>query len=165
MELIDRMKKIGFSQLCVYCYQICTLLPLPYILVAPGYMGLLTHRNLLSVLFDVGMAALPRAETLALSLLYRHTASERAVYFTMLTAALLLGLLLGRLLRAAPKTAEITQRALAGLLGADLLLRVLPFPCNLAFGWAASALGFAVEALCLALLVTDLRGARRSAAG
>ena len=89
--LENRKVRTG-ADLYVAILQIASLLPGLFLIVVPGYPSLLTRRGLLSELFRYGLAALPRAEALGLSLLYRVTASEVVVFFVMVGGALIFGL-------------------------------------------------------------------------
>ena len=148
------------SDLYVLVQQIAALLIAPFMLFSSGYTGLFTSRGLLALLFDAGFSVLPRAEALALSLTYRRTESELIVFFSVLVFALALGLVYGRLLHG-EKSGVVTRVVLAVLLSADLLLRLLPFSFNGAFGISAAVLGFAVRLACLVLVLLDLRACRR----
>ena len=148
----------------VLIVQTCSLLPGLYILLAAGYMGIAAGENLFSVLFDLGLAALPRWEAAALSALYRLSGSEVAVFFALTGAALAFGLLAGRLLQGSPRAALGSRRVFAGLIAADLVLRLLPLGVNRAFPVWAAAVGFVIRAGCLALIVLDLRAEKKKKA-
>ena len=148
----------------VLILQSCSLLPGLYILLAAGYMGIAAGENLFSVLFDLGLAALPRWEAGLLSLLYRTSGSEVAVFFALTGAALAFGLLAGRLLQGSPRAALWSRRVFAALIAADLALRLLPLGVNRAFPVWAGAAGFAVRAACLGLVLLDLRAEKKRTA-
>lgn len=148
------------SEIYVLVQQAAALLIAPFMLLSSGYVGLFTSRGLFSLLFDAGLSVLPRAETLALSLAYRRTESELVVFFSVLILALALGLVSGKLLRG-ERTGVAARVVLAVLLCADLLLRLLPFSFNDAFGVPSAVLGFAVRLVCLVLVLLDLRAIRR----
>lgn len=154
---IDIRRKLTGADLYVRIFQICSLLPLPYIFVATAHPDIFSTRNLLSVLFDAGIAALPRTEAFALSYLYRASTSEVAVYFVILAVALALGFIAARVLRGDPAASVRFHKAAAALIAADLVIRVIPVKANLAFGILFAVLGFAVRAACLYLLIRDLR--------
>ncbi len=151
----NRKHRTG-ADLCVRILQIASLLPALYMLVVPGYPGIVTHRSVLSVLFDLGFSALPRLETLALSLLYRRTGSEIMMFFVLLIAALAFGLLSRRLLERFPRA---TRLVFAVLICVDFILRLLPLRVNTAFGLPCAAVGFAAQLGCLALIALDLKAA------
>lgn len=145
------------AHLYVYAFQVAALLPLPYIFAIVGYPAVITSKNVLSYLFDVGMMAVPRVEALALSYLYSATSSEVAVFFALLIPALVLGLVLGRLLRDGDEKALRLRKALVVLIACDLVLRLLPFGFNLAFGLPAAAIGWICRAACLACVAMDIK--------
>ena len=153
----ESRKQLTGADLYIRMMQVAALLPVLYVFTAPGYPAILTQRTVLSALFDLGLSALPRGETLALSLLYRKTASEIAMYFAMLFAALAFGLAAKKLLERFPRT---FRTVCVALVGADLILRLLPFRCNMAFGLPCAIAGFVIRLICLALLLQDLRAAR-----
>ena len=148
------------ADLSVRILQIASLLPTLYILLVPSYPAIVTRRSAVSVLFDLGFSSLPRLETLALSLLYRITDSEIILFFSLLLAALALGLLSRRLLERFPRP---TRLVFAGLICVDFALRLLPLRVSTAFGLPCAAIGFGVQVLCLALIALDLNAAKREA--
>ena len=158
----DIRKALSGADLYVRVFQILSLLPVLYMFVAAGYPAVMTSRSLFSVLFDAGMSALPRAESLLLAALYRHTSSEICVYFALLAAALLLGILGNRCFRDNHNSGRTTRFVFAGLIAADLIIRLLPFACNSTFGLPAAVFGFAVRLACLGLIILDLRDGCKS---
>ena len=161
---VNLRKGLTGAEFGVRVFQIVSLLPLLYILAVAVSPAVITKRSLLSFLFDLGVSAIPRAEALALSALYRASASEVAVYFAILLTALAAGLAAGRLLKGKHKTAVTARKICAALIAADLVLRLLPLRFNKGFGLPAAALGFALQLGCLILIVLDLR-ADKAAAG
>lgn len=159
---VDLRKSLTGAELSVRIQQICALLPVLYLFAGSGFGGVINRRSVLSLLFDLGISSLPRAESLLLSLLYRLSRSEVLVNFVVLGFALLLGLVAAPLLRGSRKRGRITRWVLAGLAVADLLLRLLPFSFNRSFGTVPALVGFAVQALCLALVLLDLRADGKS---
>ena len=156
---IDIRRKLTGADLYVRILQICSLLPLPYIFLARPHPLVLGSRNLLSVLFDTGICALPRIEAYALSFLYRQTLSEVAVYFVILAIALALGFVADRLLRGDPEASVRFHKVVSVLIALDLVIRVIPIKANLAFGLPYAAIGLAVRAICLYLVIRDLKAA------
>lgn len=150
-------KTVTGAHLAVGVYQVASLLPLLYILGFVGYPAIITSKNLLSFLFDIGIMTLPRAEALGLSALYSATANETLVYFAILVPALVVGLVFNKLLREDSPACITARKALAVLIACDLLLRVLPFGFNLAFGLPAAIIGWLAQAACLAFVILDLR--------
>ncbi|MBR3385638.1 MAG: hypothetical protein IKG69_10635 [Atopobiaceae bacterium] len=156
----DDRKTLTGAGLYVTIFQVSSLLPLPYLFAVVGYPVVITSRNVLSFLFDVGMMSLPRVEALALSYAYTTLSSELVVYFTLLVVALVVGLVVGHLLREGGETALRLRQVLAALLAFDLVLRLLPFGFNLTFGLPAAVIGWLCRAACLAFVVLDLRAAK-----
>ena len=154
-KLKEIFEKNTGAGLYVYFFQFCSLLPLPYVLVGAGNMSIFTSKSVLSFLFDVGISALPRAEALSLSLLYRLTESEIAVFFLIIAVALVYGFLIKKLFES-EKAGTTARIIFAVLIAADLIVRVVPFGFNSSFGVAAAVIGFIFRAACLALLVYDI---------
>lgn len=148
-------KRTG-AHVYMLAFQVSSLLPLPYIFVLAGYAGLAARRGVLSFLFELGCAFLPRWETLLLSALYGRTGNEILVYFIPLGFALALGLVLNRLLRAGEKTAKAVRIVLCALILADLILRACSPRFAAVFGAGVSAAGFVFRLACLALPVLDM---------
>ncbi len=161
---IDIRRQLTGADLYVRIFQICTLLPLPYIFIAMVHPAIYGSRNILSVLFDIGICSLPRAEALAMSCLYRMTLSEEAVYFVMLAIAIILGFAAGRVLRGEPELSIRMHKLFAVLICLDLAIRIIPVRANFIFGIPAAAAGIVVRAFCLYLIVRDLKAAERAAA-
>ena len=158
----DLRRKLSGADLYIRILQITSILPVLYIFIATGAPKLLLGRSVFSLLFDTGMSALPRAESLFLSWLYRYTSNEVIVYFAILFIALFAGILGNRLFRDNHKNGQNTRKVFAVLLAADLIFRVLPFSFNLAFGFPAAAFGFIVRLACLFLILLDLRADRHA---
>jgi len=161
---LDERRFITGTGLYSRVFQITALLPAVYILLAAGYMELTTRQGPLAFLFNAGISALPRIEALALSFAYRITSSEIVVDFAVLAGGFVFGLIVKKLLFGDEKTARRTRIVLAALIGADLLIRLLPLRFNMAFGLTAAATAFAVRLCCLILIVMDLRAARTKGA-
>lgn len=157
-----RKVKTG-AEVYVLVFQALSLLPALYIYVASGYPYLMTKNGILSTLFDVGVFALPRWEALLLSLIYRWRCSEIAAYFALLVIALAFGLLANRLLKGNYRTARGSRVVLAVLIGGELVFRLLPLRCNLAFGWPVAILTLAIRLACVILILLDLRADRKAA--
>lgn len=157
--------RLNGAEAYVRIFQLSSLLPGLYILVAAGFMAVVTGNNLFSALFDLGLAAIPRWEAAALSALYRASGSETAVFFALVGAALALGLLAARLLREKRETARTGRYVFAGLIAADLVLRLLPLGINRALPVWAAAAGFAIRLGCLVMIWLDLRAEKKSRTG
>ena len=149
-------KQLSGAGLYVILMQAASLLPLPYFLTVSGYLGVITKRGVLPFLFDAGFAALPRWESLLLSLLYRNTAHELLVCFVLLAAALAFGIIMKRLLQNEGKTAVVLRTVLCGLIAADLLLRLALPGFRTAFGMPAAVVGLVIRLAMLGLLIGDL---------
>lgn len=156
-------KGLTGAGLSLRLWQAFSLLPALYIFVAAGYPAVVQRRGLFSFLADLGLSLLPRWESLGLSVLYRLSRSELAVYFAVVGFALLLGLAGDRLLRG--KTARASRIVFACLLGADLIVRLLPLAFNRAFGIPGAILGFAGLLGLLALVLLDLRAGKGQEGG
>lgn len=157
----DLRRKLSGADLYIRILQISSVLPVIYIFIVTGAPALLVNRSVFSVLFECGISALPRGESLFLSWLYRCTSNEVIVYFVILFIALFAGILGNRLFRDNHKNGQTTRKVFVVLIGADLLLRLLPFSWNTAFGLPAAIFGFAVRAVCLTLILLDLRASRQ----
>lgn len=153
---IDSRKHITGASLYMYAFQTVSLFPLVYIIVAMGYIGVTSSNNVISYLFDLGMAALPRYEALLVSLFYRRTLSEIAVFFVIIGIALIFGFVLNRLLKGSEKTAIITRIVLIALIAIELVIRLLPLSFNSGFGLTASIIALVFRVACLILIVIDL---------
>ena len=154
---IDIRRKLTGADLYVRIFQICSLLPLPYIFLARPHPPILRTRDLLSVLFDTGFSALPRIEAYALSYLYRLTSGEVVVYFVILAIALVLGFISARVLRGDPEASVRFHKVIAVMIVVDLVIRVIPVKANIAFGIIPAVLGFIIRAVCLYLVIRDLK--------
>ena len=154
---INVRKKITGAELSVRVFQLLSVLPVLYILLASAYMSLLTEKGVLQALTEYGMAALPRAEAFLLSLLYRKTGHEVLVVFALLAGALIMGFGGGAVLRAKHGTARTARRVYAALIAADLILRLLPLNMNRVFSLPATVVGAALRLACIVLILLDLR--------
>lgn len=158
---LGERKKLSGAELAVRIIQVSSVIPALLTFLLPGYLRLMTGRNLFSVLFEVGVNAMPRAESYALSWLYRLTSSEIVLHFAMLAFALAFGLVMGALLRGKPKKAFAVRVVFALLILADIVVRLLPLKLNSAFGSFYWVLGLVVSVACLVLTVLDLIFSRR----
>lgn len=154
---IDIRRKLTGADLYVRIFQICSLLPLPYIFLARPHPPILRTRNLLSVLFDTGFSALPRIEAYALSYLYRLTSGEVVVYFVILAIALVLGFISARVLRGDPEASVRFHKVIAVMIVVDLVIRIIPVKANIAFGIIPAVLGFIIRVVCLYMVIRDLK--------
>ena len=155
-------KQLSGAGIYTYVFQAVSLLPLPYMLIASGYMGLVAKRGVLPFLFDAGFAALPRWLTLALSSLYGKTAHELIVYFTLPVLALIFGIVMKKLLQGSEKTAKTVRLALGAAIVADLVLRIFTPQFHVVFGWPAALIGLAIRLAELGLLAGDLIAEKRA---
>ena len=154
---IDIRRQLTGADLYVRIFQICALLPLPYIFLAWAHPAILETRNPAAAMFDIGICTLPRAEAIALSCLYRITLSEMAIYFAMLVIAVVLGFAASAVLRGRPELSVRMHKVFAVLIALDLVIRLVPVKANLAFGLPAAAIGFVIRTVCLYLVVRDFR--------
>lgn len=155
-----RGKKTG-ADIYVIIFQAVSLLPALYIIISSGYMALLGERNILTGLFDFGVCALPKAESLLLSFLYRLFSNELIVYFVLLFISLALGLIAKRLLRGSRKTAIVFHRVLIALIAADIVFRFVPYGAYKGVSSVYVICAFALRIVCLALVAVDLAEDRR----
>ena len=160
---INIRKKLTGAEVYVRVFQISSILPVLFVLAASGYTPVLANRGIFSFLFRLGLSAVPRPEALALSLVYRRTVSEVILSFALLVIALAFGLAANRLLRGSRRTARVCRVVLLALVGADLVLRLLPLDFNGTFGLPAAILGFAIRLVCLVFIALDLRADSREA--
>ncbi|MBR0373046.1 MAG: hypothetical protein IJH91_00795 [Mogibacterium sp.] len=158
---IDVRRQLTGADLYIKIFQVSAILPAVYIAATAAYPPLLIQRSIFSAVFDLGMSLLPRALTLALSSIFRVTGSEVRICFIPLVLALALGLIGDRVLRGSRRRAILVHKVCIALIAADLMLRLVPLRYNLVFGWPAAIAGFLVRAVCIALLVLDLRADRK----
>jgi hypothetical protein len=158
---IDIRRKLSGADLYMRIFQIGSLLPLPYIFVATAHPAILGTRNLLSVLFDLGICLVPRAEAFGLSFLYRLTSSEVAVYFVLPVIALALGIVADRMLRGDPAASVRFHKTIAALITLDLAIRIIPVRANFSFGIPYAVAGLAVRAACLYMIIRDLKAVKK----
>ena len=149
-------KALSGAELTVRFGQVCSMLCALYLLAASTYRPAMLHMGPLSVIFGLSASALPRWWLLILAFLYRLSGSEVLLAFAILVPALALGLAAGHFLRE-KRTAVGARKVYAALILADLVMRLLPFSFNLAFGPAFTAAGFLLRLGCLALVLLDLR--------
>lgn len=154
---IDIRRQLTGADLYVRIFQISALLPLPYIYLAAVHPSILGTRNLFSWMFDIGICSLPRVEAFALSYLYRATLKEVTVYFVILVPAVVLGFAAVNVIRGNPELSIRMHKVFAVLIACDLVIRLIPIRANLAFGLSAAAIGFILRAICLYLLIRDLK--------
>ena len=154
---IQDRKVTSGAGLYLKIFQIISLLPLPYIFLVTLYPAVIAGSNIFSILFDLGLAALPRAQALLMSLLYRLTLNEIIVYFIPLVTAFVWGLVMKKILNGPEKGAVLIRKILIIVLLCDLVLRLLPFPFNYSFAWYDVVFGCVVRAACLLFLILDLK--------
>ncbi len=159
---IKNTKELSGADLYVRIFQVFSLLPVLYIFSGSGYMAVFTKRNVLSFLFDLGISAAPRAEALLLSVIYRKTASEIIIFFIPLLISLILGIAAGKLLKGSYKTAKTTRIVFAAFIVLDLIIRLIPFYFNSAFGTIPAILGIIIRLICLALIVFDFTADKKA---
>lgn len=159
---IDIRKKLNGSDLYVKTFQLASILPVFYLFMASGYMGIFSKRTVFSVLFDLGVSVIPRAEALALSYIYRMTDNEIIMVFIMMVIGLILGLLSGIIFRENEKRGIAARKVFIILIAIDLVIRLLPMKFNLALGWPAAVIGFIIRAVFIVLLYMDIRAAKNN---
>ena len=154
-------RALSGAELAVRCFQVFSMVCAVYLLAASAYRPVMLRLGPASVLFGLCASALPRWWLLLLAALYRLSGSEVLLSFALLIPALAFGLAAGRLLQE-KRTALAARRVYAALLLAELVFRLLPFRFNLPFGWPFALAGFLLRLGCLALVLLDLRAARRA---
>ena len=159
---INIRNRLTGTDLYVRIFQLTGLAPVLYVLVACVHPAVFTSENVFSVLFRLGMSALPRWEALGLSRLYRMSHSEVLVCAAVLVFALIFGLAAGRLLKGGRGKARAVRVVVAVLIVLDLAVRVLPLPFRFSFGIPAAVFGFVIRLGCLALVLGDLMADRRN---
>ena len=153
-------KALTGAELYVRIFQIASLLVAPYIFIASAHMKLVTSTNVFSILFDLGVSSLPRAESLLMSFVLRSTGSEVIILFAALALALIYGLASPGLLKG--KHGVKVRNLLCVLIIIDLVIRLIPMSFNLAFGWSFAIAGFLVRAGSLVLIILDLKSSKVS---
>ncbi len=159
---INDLKKLTGAKLYVLIFQISSLLPLVYIFAVSGYAGLITKKSVTGILFKLGICSIPRTEALGLSFLYKAANNEVLLYFALLTAALIYGIICNKMLNAEYKTAKITRYVFIALIFADLVVRLLPFGFNSVFEFPFLIAGFIIRIACLVLVILDLIADKKS---
>ena len=155
-----RREKTG-ADLAILVFQIASILPVAYVLIAPNYPPLLAQKGVFSALFDLGCSVISRAEAFALSALYRAPASEMRFTMLLLAIALAFGAVMKRLLHGEVSRARKTRIVYAAWLALDLLLRLIPVHGSVAFGLPLAIAAFVIRAICLALVLLDLRAFKK----
>ena len=157
---IDIRGKLTGADLAVRIVQIAAALPMLYFVILSGWLSLLTMETPLTYLFSLGVCAIPRAVALGLSALYRQTGGE--VLFSMLlaAAALFYGVVMNRLLHS--ERGRTARVVLIALIAIDLVLRLLPLGFTKAFGLPCEIIAFALRAVCLVLILLDLRADKKA---
>lgn len=154
-------KKLTGAEVFVRAAQLLSLLPVVYIFLISGYPALITRQSFASFLFDFGVSTMPRVFVLGLSAFFKLTKSEIALNFALLIPMLAFGLVMGKLLRGKRKKVFTTRIVLAVWLFADLVIRVLPFRFNAAFGLVPAILGAAVRVCYLVFVCLDIYFGRK----
>ena len=111
---IDIRGKLTGADLAVRIVQIAAGLPMLYLIILSGMPALLTQKSPVTVLFSLGVCAIPRAVALSLSALYRHTGGEVLFSMLLVAAALAYGVVMNRLLHS--ERGRVTRIVLAVLI-------------------------------------------------
>lgn len=157
---IDIRGKLTGADLAVRIVQIAAALPMLYFVILSGWLSLLTQDTPLTYLFSLGICAIPRAVALGLSALYRHTGGEVLFSLLLAAAALFYGVVMNRLLHS--ERGKTVRVILAALIAIDLILRLLPLGFTKAFGLPCEIIAFALRAVCLVLILLDLRADKKA---
>ncbi len=161
MRLLKNRPYSG-TKIYVVIFQLMSLIPLVHILYASGSSTGLIAPGVTSALFDTGISALPRCETLLLSLFYRLTGSEIFVYFALAIVAFVFGVVM-KILLSSKKTSGVTKYVAAALIFCDIVVRTLPFRFNFVFGTVYYVIGLVIRIVCLALVISDIVIMRKKA--
>ena len=156
----DPRKKLNGSDIYVKTFQVASILPVFYLFMASGYLGIFSKTSVFSVLFDLGVSVLPRAEALALSYLYRVTDNEIIMIFVMMIIGLIFGLISNKIFRENEKRGIAARKVFIILIAIDLIVRLLPMKFNLAFGLPMAIIGFIIRAVSIVLLYMDIKAAK-----
>ena len=152
---IDIRGMLTGADLAVRITQIMAALPMLYLVILSGMLSLLTRETPVTILFSLGVCAIPRAVALGLSALYRHTGGEVLFSMLLVAAALVYGVVMNRLLHS--ERGRTVRIVLAVLIALDLILRLLPLGFTQAFGLPCEILAFALRAVSIILVILDLR--------
>ena len=136
----------------VIMLQAAALLTVPLIFTASGYTAILTKGSVLSWAYALGFSALPQAEVLGLSTLYRLTGSEVLVTLIPLALAFTYGVLAERIFKL-----KYACEVIAALIACDLILRIF---VGAPFGVWAALLGALVRVAGLVLIIIEIRRKR-----
>lgn len=157
---INNRKALTGAELYVRIFQAASIVLAPYIFIASAHMKLLTSTNVFSILTDLAISSLPRVEVLLASFIYRGTRSEVIILFAVLVLALIYGLISPGLLKGSHGIQ--VRKILCVLIAIDLVIRLIPMGYNLAFGWPFAIAGFVIRAICLALIIMDLKASKNT---
>lgn len=157
---IDIRGKLTGADLAVRITQIAAALPMLYLVILSGMLSLLTRETPITVLFSLGVCAVPRAVALGLSALYRHTGGEVLFSMLLVAAALFCGVVMNRLLHS--ERGRTVRIVLAAWIAVDLIVRLLPLGFTKAFGLPCEILAFALRAASLVLVLLDLRADQKA---
>lgn len=157
---IDIRGKLTGADLAVRIVQIAAGLPMLYLIILSGMPALLTQKSPVTVLFSLGVCAVPRAVALGLSALYRQTGGEVLFSMLLVAAALAFGVVMNRLLHS--ERGRTTRVVLAVLIAIDLILRMLPLGFTKAFGLPCEIIAFALRSASLILVLLDLRAGKKA---
>ena len=160
-EWLLRMKKLSGTEKYVILIQIASLFPLLYVLIGAGSNVYHMQKSFFSVIFELGMAFLSRAEVFCLSLFYRVSLNELYVYFVILILALVFGLVMKRLLRGSEKTGKAIRLVLIIWIICDIIVRLLPLRVNTIQEPVFRILGLVFRIICLLLVGLDVLKKRR----
>ena len=158
---LGKRKSLSGAELYVRVFQLCSLLPLPFMLVLSSEAGIMTSDNALTFLADLGYASIPRAEAMLLSLIYRRTYNEILVYFILIAAALAWGLVAKKILGFEGSGGMTARKILFILILCDLAARIIPMRASVIFGTVPSVIGALIRLVCLALVAADIRAAKK----
>lgn len=156
----DFRRVLTGADLVIRIIQAGALLLVPYVFIASGHIAVLLKPGVFSVLFDMGIAALPRLLTLGLSLLYVRTGHEVAFLFIALAFALILGIIGNRVFRESTDHAVRWRKILLALIIIDTVICLIPMHFNAVFGLPQAAFGIILRAAFIMMILLDLKNAQ-----
>ena len=156
----DFRKALTGADLTIRMIQAGALLMVPYIFIASGHMAVLLKPGIFSVLFDMGIAAIPRLLTLGLSYLYMRTGHEVMVLFIALAFALVLGIIGNRVFRESTDHAVRWRKIFLALIIIDTVICLIPLHFNAVFGLPQAAFSIILRAAFIIMILLDLKNAQ-----
>ena len=146
--------KTGADIYVLVFQSISVIFPL-FVIATALYPDMLFLGGVVSFIWNFGICALPRVETVPLSLLYRLTSGETVVALAVLAVAIAFAVIAKRLF-SEEKTAFASRVTVVCLIAADLIVRLLPLHSSRVFGLPEEICAFVFRLVCLGLVAGDL---------